>query len=103
VEGNFDGTQGFGIHDPDPDPAPFPKFTRAYDDGFPSKGFSGGRGGFPSQGFPSSGLSTRFGASGKAEMERDRKRNDSIHALGGALLATRGDGDVGVGEREAGL
>lgn len=74
--------------------APNPEFSGAYDEDDPSPGHPGlvkgieGRGAFPSQGFPSSGLSA-----GRADM--DRKRKDSVHALGGAFLAVRGDVPVG--------
>ena len=109
VEDDFDGTQGFRSHKHNHVPVPGPEFSgEEYDDGmpkpgFPSKGFSGGRGGFPSQGFPSSGLSTRVGVNGKTDVERDKKRTDSVHALGGAFLAMRGDAHVRVAEREEGL
>jgi hypothetical protein len=36
-------------------------------------------------------------------MERDKKRRESVHALGGAFLAVRGDSDVPVAEREGGV
>ena len=123
-EDGFDGTPGFESesHNQNHDhivsvPTPAPEFHNDDDDevpnpGFPSKGFSRGRSGFPSQGFPSSGLfnTARVGSSGRGSgkadtgmgMERDKKKTDSVHALGGAFLATRGDDDAG-GRREGGL
>jgi hypothetical protein len=124
-EPEFDGTQGFGRRDHlEVELESHPRSLEPHDageDGINAssvspnltvhprlRGFGGhegggvlpipraGRGegeGYPSQGFPSVGLGLGRGVGS----EKDKMRKDSVHTLGGKVLADRGDGAVGGG------